>query len=151
MGDKPDYRQAVASAAAQGLLTGVWTAAGELSPGWRRLARATASLAVMGVGWSSDTSGSRNRVVTWNAEDRLVITEDGERKPAPKPAVMVAGVVFGVGMIVGRRQWEKRWLARLERDGHAHPYRALALRVGLLSAAGTLASRLIEARAKRES
>lgn len=54
-----------------------------------------------------------------------------------------AAVAVSVATMVGGRKLQKRWLGALERDGHAHPHRALGVRMGLISFAGTLSQRLI--------
>lgn len=77
-------------------------------------------------------------------------------RPEPMdPRRLAVTLVLGglsIGMLVSRRHLEKRWLARLEANGHEHPHRALALRLGLLSVAATLPGRLRAARdAQRKS
>jgi hypothetical protein len=64
---------------------------------------------------------------------------------ARKVAVTLVLGVVSIGTTIGRRRLEKRWLARLEANGHEHPHRALAVRMGLLSAAVTLPGRLYAA------
>jgi hypothetical protein len=44
------------------------------------------------------------------------------------------------------RQLEKRWLARLIRQGHPHPHRALGLRMAAVWAAASLPARLLTVR-----
>jgi hypothetical protein len=61
-----------------------------------------------------------------------------------------ASIAVGLGMIVGRRQVEKRWLAALTRAGHPLPHRALGVRMGLLSFAGTLPGRLVKVHERRK-
>ncbi|MFI5932888.1 hypothetical protein [Actinoplanes sp. NPDC051494] len=126
----------VGSAALQGLLTGLWVAAGELPTARRRLARTGATLGLSAVGsirdWAFADEGKK--------PERQDI--DGRRK------LVVTGVVtaVGIGVMVGRKQVENRWLARLERDGHAYPHRALGVRMGALSFAGTLVTQLARRR-----
>ncbi|WP_306204286.1 hypothetical protein [Actinoplanes sp. RD1] len=72
-------------------------------------------------------------------------------KIADEPAVdkrklVATGLAFAIsgGAIVGRRFLERRWLARLERKGHPHPYRALGVRMGAISGATALVSGLTQ-------
>ncbi|AGZ46071.1 hypothetical protein [Actinoplanes friuliensis] len=123
-----EYVRAFGTAALQGLLTGVWVAAGELPTVKRRLVRVGA------VGTLSALASIGDK-----AED----TEES-RRPKRHGAVTVAMVAVSVGVVVGRRQIEKRWLASLERSGNPHPRRALAVRLGALSFAATLPGQLIE-------
>lgn len=66
-----------------------------------------------------------------------------------KAALGAAVVALSVGAMVGRRQLEKRWLARLTRNGHPHPTRALAVRMGAVEFAGALALQAAEMRKDR--
>jgi hypothetical protein len=149
MTTKPTYFGAVGSAVAQSLLTGAWVASGELPRSKRRAVRGAATAAVVVSGWYA--SAKDDREISYTVGEGLVIrTPDGTevRRPVrPRSAIATgATAVFGLGMIVGRRELEKRWLARLQRNGHHHPHRALALRMGLLTLAGALPGRLIAAR-----
>ena len=65
------------------------------------------------------------------------------------PVLTSAALVYSLAMIVGSRRLERRWLAGLVRDGHPHPHRALAIRMGLLTMAGSLPSGLVDAREAR--
>jgi hypothetical protein len=148
MATKPTYLGAFSSAAAQGLMTAMWIASGELPPGRRRAARAAATAAVAAAAVVAGRTDDPD--VTWSDKEGLMVRdEDGNERRHPGARASAAGIALGVGMMVGRRQMEKRWLARLERNGHEHPYRALALRMGLLAMAGTLPGRLFAARAAR--
>ena len=130
------YAGAVGSATAQGLLTAVWIASGELSEGKRRLARAGAAAAVATVGWFTSDRDT-------DAGDHEAPDDPSKPVDRRRVAVVVAASALSIGMIAGRRQLEKRWLARLTRAGHEHPHRALALRLGLLSVAATLPGKLL--------
>jgi hypothetical protein len=112
----------VAAAAAQAVVSGAWIAARELSPAKRRLARLSTVAAVAAVGWatSDDTEAPGSET-----DDDTPSPEFDRRKAA---ALGVAALA-GTAAILGRRRLEKRWLARLTRDGHTHPTRALALRM----------------------
>jgi hypothetical protein len=148
MAAPPTYLGAVASAAAQGLLTSAWIASGELPAGRRRAVRAAATAVVAAAGVIA--SRKEDNVVTWSKEEGVVVRDkDGKEQPRPSARGSAVGMAVGVGMLVGRRELEKRWLKRLERNGHDHPYRALALRMGLLAMAGTLPGRLAAARKAR--
>jgi hypothetical protein len=65
------------------------------------------------------------------------------------PVLTSAALVYSLAMIVGSRRLERRWLAGLVRDGHPHPHRALAIRMGLLTMVGSLPSSLVDAREAR--
>ncbi|OJF11985.1 hypothetical protein BG844_23100 [Couchioplanes caeruleus subsp. caeruleus] len=132
-------------------MTGVWVAAGELSPAKRRLAR---------VGTVATAAGAyaiRERVFPAPA---LPGADDSDTEEEPvSPEVISkakligigAGVAVSVAVMVAGHRLEKRWLAALIRDGHAHPYRALAVRMGLISFGVALAPDLIRAREARRS
>ncbi|MFC3381009.1 hypothetical protein [Couchioplanes azureus] len=141
------YGQATGSAALQGLMTGVWVAAGELSPAKRRLARLGTVVAVAGAG------AVRERVFPDPAPAPALPEADDTGEPEviskAKLIGIGAGVAVSVAAMVAGRRLEKRWLAALTRDGHAHPYRALAVRLGLISFGATLAPNLIRVREAR--
>ena len=143
MAANPTYLNAVATSVGQGLLTGAWIASGALPAARRRAVRVAACAAVAAAGVLADRQDERE--ITWTPETGLVAkTED--RTPRPSTHATAAAIAFGLGMIVVRRQMEKRWLARLQRDGHEHPYPQLALRMGLLAVATTLPGNLTAAR-----
>jgi hypothetical protein len=131
------YPRAVLTAALQGLLTGAWVAAGELPTRGRRLVRAGSVLSLSAAasigdrGDPGEPEPTAEQYAAWDVDRR-------------KLAVTAVSLGVSVGLMAGRRRLEKRWLAALARDGHPHPYRALALRMGLLSFAGTLPGRLVE-------
>jgi hypothetical protein len=129
------YPRAVLAAALQGLLTGAWVAAGELPTARRRLARAGSVLSLSAVA----SIGDRAEPEEPAAEPRRPREID-----ARTLAVTAASIGISVGLIVGRRRLEQRWLGALTRAGHPYPYRALGLRMGLLSFAGTLPGKLVE-------
>jgi hypothetical protein len=144
---EPTYVRAVVTTAAQGLLTGTWVASGELAPLRRRAVRAGATAAMIGVGWVTGPD-QPERTVTWSEDRGLVVREkDGTELAKPDRRRLVASGIaaaVAVGMTVGRRQLEKRWLARLRRAGHPHPHRALAVRISLLTMAVMLPKELID-------
>ena len=133
------YARAVGASALQGLLTGIWVAAGELPPAKRRAGRAAAVVTLSAVASIRD----------WAFPDEE--PEQTAPRPPDKKQLLTLGAAAAVstGMILGRRRLERRWLAGLERAGHPHPHRALAVRVGLLSFAGTLPGRLAKAHSTR--
>lgn len=141
---EPTYPRAVVAAALQGLLTGAWVAAGELPTRQRRLARtgAVVTLSALAAFGERDEADGPERTAeqfaAWGADKR-------------KLAVTAATIGLSVGFAIGRRQLEKRWLAALDRDGHRNPHRALAVRMGLISFAGTLPGRLVRVREGRRS
>jgi hypothetical protein len=160
----------VGSSVAQGLMTGVWIAAGELPAGRRRAARFVASAAVAVVGWHSsaksdgdtaksdrDTAKSGRDTAKFGRDTARTVSDDGVTvqhsvDEAPRPldrkrvALVIAAGALGVGAMVGRRRLENRWLDKLARDGHPHPHRALAVRMGLVSAGLALTNRLARPR-----
>ncbi|MFI7597217.1 hypothetical protein [Actinoplanes sp. NPDC049681] len=147
------YVRAVGAAALQGLLTGVWVAAGELPPAKRRLSRAGAVITLSAVASIGDrTFPDEARAVPPQPRDlspdpRALGGGAGEAPPRPISKARLAatgvGVAVSVATMIGGRRLQKRWLAALARDGHAHPHRALGLRLGLISFAGTLPRQLI--------
>jgi hypothetical protein len=135
------YAGAVGPAALQGLVSAAWVAAEELPAGARRLARLGLSLAVAAIGAATpDRDG-----------------DEGPRRPPPPPraeppvtparvaAAALLVPALTVGPVLLRQRLERRWLGQLTRSGHPHPHRVIALRIGLLSMAGTLASDLAKA------
>lgn len=139
------YAGAVGSAAAQGLLTAVWIASRELPPAYRRLARFGAGASVAVTGWYS--SARDERVTSYTLGEGMTQRANEDAPPQPvdrrRMAVVAVASAVSVGALVGRRHLEKRWLARLQRNGHQHPHRALALRMGLLSVALTLPGKVM--------
>jgi hypothetical protein len=148
------YARAIASTVGQGVLTGVWIAAGELPPHKRRAVRAAAAGAVAAVGLLSTTKGERS--MSWVpgegpevVDGRLEESDDPEPMDPKRIAMVVGAGVLSVATLVGRHQLEKRWLARLERNGHAHPHRGLAIRMAAITMAAGLPGRLLSAHEKR--
>jgi hypothetical protein len=162
------YVRAASSAAMQGVLTGVWVAAGGMSPGRRRAVRATAvvglSAAATLADWWFDRQAAEREA--WATDDEIAERED-EAKPEPREddgledeapdpeaigtrqlALLGAAAAVSAAAIAGRRLWEKRWLQRLENSGHPHPHRALGVRLGAMSFAGSLATSLIRRKAR---
>ena len=148
---KPTYLGAVASSTGQGLLTAAWIATGELPTGQRRAVQLAAT-AVVGAVAAVIAVRSDDTVVTWSPEEGVTArSEDGTPVPRrPGAAASAAVIALALGMPFGRRQLEKRWLARLQRQGHEHPYRGLALRIGLLTTVGALPGRLMDAHKARQ-
>ena len=142
MAASPTYLGAVSSSVGQALLTGAWIASGGLPAGRRRAVRLAATGSVVAVALLAERERGRE-----GAEVAVIEAPDADQ--VRRGAAAAAGIVFGLGMIAGRRQVEKRWLARLQRNGHEHPYRALALRMGLLSLAGSLPAKLLAAHEAR--
>jgi hypothetical protein len=74
----------------------------------------------------------------------------GARRTTAQAAAAVAvlgGVAAAsVGVALAGRRLERRWLARLIRQGHPHPHRALGLRMAAVWAAASLPARLLTAR-----
>ncbi|MBL7256348.1 hypothetical protein [Paractinoplanes lichenicola] len=85
-----------------------------------------------------------------DASELLGIGDKLERPFDKRKAVLGAAVVaISVGAIAGRRQLEKRWLARLTGNGHPHPTRGLAVRVAAVEFAGQFALQLADRRRSR--
>jgi len=127
--------------------------AGELPPGKRRLARVglTATIAAIGIGLSmleplpEEPSPEDESMLTSDEPEADSIDEPAEAEPPPvSPVVGTAAGSIAVAIMIGSSLLQKRWLARLARSGHAHPHRSLALRVAVISFAGTLPARLME-------
>jgi hypothetical protein len=82
--------------------------------------------------------------------DTPVAVPVGRRATAAQVAAAVAvlGVITAAsaGVAVAGRRLERRWLARLIRQGHPHPHRALGLRMAAVWAAASLPARLYTAR-----
>jgi hypothetical protein len=150
------YPRAVAMAALQAALTSSWIAARDLSPMRRRLTRTGLVAAIGAVSYvvsprSEDSSDDSGAEIVVGQRPMLVSEFTVEPEPTPafdkrKAAVGAAVVALSVGAMIGRRQLEKRWLARLTRNGHPHPTRALAVRIGAVEFAGALALQFAEMR-----
>ncbi|WP_305785091.1 hypothetical protein [Symbioplanes lichenis] len=86
-------------------------------------------------------NAARQEIADARAAAELKIADE---PPIDKRKLIATGVAFAIsgGAIVGRRFLERRWLARLERQGHPHPYRALGVRMGAISGASALVSGL---------
>jgi hypothetical protein len=142
------YGGALSSAMLQGLTTGLWVAAGGLAPRKRRAVRAAIVVGSAGV------AALELRLEKEKPQllDTPVLVKDvlaREVTPAeigvktPSRAMLVAMAV-STGATLGGRLLEKRWLARLVRNGHVHPHRSLGIRMGVLAATTSLASGLVE-------
>ena len=137
---EPTYPRAVLSAALQGLLSGAWIAAGELPAAQRRLLRAGSVLVLSAAAFAVGGDGDDG--------DQA----DQPRELGPARVAVSAGLVgASVGAVIGRRRFERYWLAKLARDGHPHPHRVLAVRMGLVSFAGTLPGRLVKVHEHRRA
>ncbi len=143
---------AVANAGLDGLMTVVWVAAGELSPMGRRGVRLGVTTAVAAVGYVTTKDKSEPPAAAED-EPQPPAGDDGEPAVPPfdkrKMAVTAALLAVSVGTMVGRRRLERRWTARLAEQGHPHPTRALAVRLGALAFGAGLLRQLAEAPARR--
>ncbi len=196
------YLRVLADTALDAASAGGWIAAGGLSPGRRRLARAgltaaAAATAIPGLIATRSATTSAARPTAGPAAEAaaghadgpaaaggdgpaaapgagpareapvrpgaerggrppLVVLRDtpvvvpGARRTTAQAAAAVAvlgGVAAAsVGVALAGRRLERRWLARLIRQGHPHPHRALGLRMAALWAAASLPARLLTAR-----
>jgi len=153
------YLRALAETGVDVASVGAWVAAAELSPARRRLARAALAAGSVALG----VSAMRNRrPATPGPGPGLPFVDAGIRLPADPPSesdsaarrrVVLAGagafttaVAISVGTAVAGRRLERRWLARLARNGHQHPHRALGVRMAALYAVMTVPSRILAVR-----
>jgi hypothetical protein len=159
------YGRAVGLAALQAVFSSTWILARELSPAKRRLARASTFAAVTAVGYVLTPKPSKEATEEAEQDLELVVgaqpflasegvPEDLEAEPPVpfdkrKAALAVGAVALSVAAVVGRRQLEKRWLARLTRNGHPRPTRALAVRMAGVEFAGQLAIQFAEVHKER--
>ena len=145
---------------------GAWVAAAELRPARRRVARGAlvallaavaipefraGRLVVDAAGTAVPDAGSGLPSV--DAGIRLPADELSAADPAARRRVVLTGaaaltaaVAASAGVAVGGRRLERRWLARLHRNGHPHPHRALGLRMAGLYAVLVVPGRLQAAR-----
>ena len=150
------YSRAVTVAAMQAVFNSAWIAARELSPAKRRLAR-VGVIAIGAAGYAAATPDTRQAIRDVREEveslrDKESSPDNAEEPPATpefpldkRRAVAIVGALgLTIAVTLGRRRLEKRWLARLARDGHAHPTRALALRMAPVAFAAELAIQLVD-------
>jgi len=161
MAEAPRYLRVTRTAAVNGVFTAVWVAAGELPTGKRRLVRTASTAIAIAVGWAA--LPPQERPFTWNRDNGFAMAkvaepaaekhaEDEARETRPeiemspgrRIALASAMLAFSAGVTLGGRKLEKRWLAGLQRAGHPYPYRALAWRMAMLNAAGTVSANLLE-------
>jgi hypothetical protein len=157
------YAGVVAGSAGDAVMAGVWLAAGELTPGRRRLARAGLMFAMAALGFglsspedeldgaASDDESADSAETAGEMADEAVDEPDDPTETEPPgvsplvtTAVATAGGGLAMAIMVGSSVLQKRWLERLHQSGHPHPHRALAVRVAVLSFVGTLPGRLLE-------
>jgi hypothetical protein len=137
---------ALASTALEAGATGAWVAAGELSPWKRRLSRTGLTAVVAGIGFGLSRPAPNGSVETPEDEARDDETLDDPAGPARRdPVLETVAAGIAIAVMIGSSMLRKRWLAGLDRAGHANPQRALAVRVAAVSFAGTLPARLMEA------
>lgn len=160
--------------------TGLWVMAGELPAGKRRLARVVITAAVAAIeirvngmprspsvdeltGRSTGALTGESDQTGESDDESLLLAiapeeareggpEQSSEAPSPRlnPLILVGGGVSAAVMI-SSTLLRNRWLERLARGGHVHPYRSLALRIALLSFIGTLPARLMEVQEKASS
>ncbi|GAA0807419.1 hypothetical protein [Spirilliplanes yamanashiensis] len=161
------YLRVLGDTAVDAASAGAWIAAGGLSPARRRLARAglvaataaTAIPAFRSAAARAEAAGEPPTPApgplldaTGVVGDRIVLPDavTVPQRPTPRQVAKVAAVVavagaVSVGAALGGKQVEKRWLARLVRQGHPHPHRALGIRMAAVWAAAVLPARLLTA------
>ncbi|WP_249997644.1 hypothetical protein [Actinoplanes sp. M2I2] len=166
------YSRAVTVATLNTAFTSAWIAARELPPAKRRLVR-LGLVAVGAAGYAAAAPDARRAFREIRSEvdalrdkpadspEPAAADSDGSGEPATadadpaKPiaeftldkrqtAALVGVMGVTIAMTFGRHQLEKRWLARLTRDGHPHPTRALALRMAPMAFAAEMVSQLID-------
>jgi hypothetical protein len=139
------YAGAVSSAIFQGVVTGAWVTAGALPAGKRRAVRAGITVVSVGTAMVQLRLEKKDepQLLTTPVAVKDVLARDvgsGESGRRPVSRATVAALVLSTGLAIGGRRLERRWLARLSEAGHAHPHRALGVRMGVLTAATTLVS-----------
>ncbi|GAA1636055.1 hypothetical protein [Actinoplanes couchii] len=154
MSSAAPYLRAVGMAALQAGVSGAWIAARDLSPARRRLARAgsVAALAAVSYVVTPDAPDDDDDEITLAARP-FPVSDPPSGAEGPefvfdkRKAALAAGVLgLSVAALVGRRQLEKRWHARLTRKNHPHPTRGLAVRMATVEFAGHLAFQLADVR-----
>ena len=163
------YLRALTETALDVASVGAWIAAAELPPTRRRLARgalaaATAAVAIPGfraARAAADTvgpatPGARSGLPVVDAGIKLPVDEPSDPDTSPRRravlagavgvAVLITAVTASVGGAAAGRQLERRWLARLNRHGHPHPHRALAVRMAALYAVMVVPGRVLAVR-----
>jgi hypothetical protein len=127
----------LAGSTARAALTGVWTATAELPAAKRRAVRAgllgTAVLMTAAAG-DRPRAGADGIVPPAPPQDpSRTTTEPTPAAPAVRAATAAAGIGLSIAFYAGGKRLENLWLARLARNGHAHPHRALGVRMAALS------------------
>jgi hypothetical protein len=149
MAKTKSYGGVLSSAMLQGLTTGLWVAAGGLTPPRRRAVRAAIVVGCAGVA----VLESRLEKEKPQLLDTPVLVKDVLAREVTPPAesgvelpsrATLVAIAVSSGLTLGGRLLEKRWLARLVRTGHTRPYRSLGIRMGVLAATTTLASEVVE-------
>ncbi len=143
-------------AALQAVLSAAWIAARDLPPARRRLTRFGTVAAVTAIGYAVSPSPASNDDEVNLAERpvRLADVKEPDDTPAElvpevsidkrKAALTVAVLGFSAAALWGRRRLEKNWSARLIRNGHPHPTRALAARIAGVEFAAQLVIQLAD-------
>ncbi|MCY1141992.1 hypothetical protein OWR29_28700 [Actinoplanes sp. Pm04-4] len=83
----------------------------------------------------TDAATSPSRRAGTPADRPLALSQADKRRLAAVGAMLA----FTMAVNFGRRRLQKRWLAHLIQDGHAHPHRALAVRIAPVAFAVELA------------
>ena len=153
---------------------GAWTAAGELAPARRRLARATVAavnastaipefLTARATAHTAEpaTPSTSSTLPYVDAGITLPVDETSEAGPSPRrravlaaavgAAALTTAVAVSVGGAIAGRHLQRRWLARLTRHGHSHPHRALPVRMAVLYAVMVVPSRVHAVRERTEA
>ena len=127
----------LAGSTARAALTGVWTATAELPVAKRRAVRAglfgTAALMATATG-DRPRAGADGIVTPAPLPDpNRTTTEATPAEPPLRAGAAAAGIGLSIAVYAGGKWLENLWLARLARNGHAHPHRALGVRMAALS------------------
>lgn len=145
------YEAEVMVSGAEAAATYAWVSAGVLPAHKRRLLRGAVLAALVAAAVAIDKSSGS-----------AAGTDEDDEAPTDAPAVgspptcgsgvppgllALAGVSVMVAGAIGAHWVQRRWLARLARQGHPHPHRALGVRMAILTLAGSLPARLVEVHA----
>jgi hypothetical protein len=155
------YLRVLAETGVDVVSVGAWVAVAELPPARRRLARGAlaainAAVAIPGLRGIRPAAVDTAVPATPGAGPGLPFVDVGIKLPVDPPsrrravlagaAVLTTAVAASVGTAVAGRRLERRWLARLARQGHPHPHRALGVRMAVLYAVMVVPGRLLAVR-----
>jgi hypothetical protein len=120
------FPRAVGNAAYRAAMGSAWTAARDLSPARRRLARVALIAAGVGIEYAKSPSSFREMFKQNEPKHDEPQVPHLDKRQATALAI---GVGLSLTTLVARRHLEKRWTRQLRAAGHSHPAGALALRM----------------------